>query len=254
MPIQLSRPLVFFDLETTGVDVKEARIIEISVAKRLPDGSVESKTRRFNPGMPIPAGATAVHGITDADVAHESPFWQVAKSLVDFLEGCDLAGYNLVKYDLPILEKEFERAKVPFSIEGRKVVDVMKIFYQKEPRDLAGACRFYLGREHDGAHSAQADVAATAQVLDAMMERYGDLPNSLSELSDHLNDPNAIDLAGNLVLVDGKPHLNFGKHAGKSLDWVAKNFPSYINFILAGDFLSDTKAIVARYLAADFSS
>ena len=247
MPIQLSRPLVFFDLETTGVDVGKARIVEISVAKHLPDGTVESKTRRFNPGVPIPPEATAVHGISDADVAGESPFWQVAKSLADFLEGCDLAGYNLVKYDLPLLEKEFERAKVPFSIEGRKVVDVMKIFYRMEPRDLAGACRFYLGREHNDAHSAQADVAATADILGAMMERYSTLPKEIDELCGALAEPDAMDISGNIILKNGQPHLNFGKHQGKSLEWVANKDPDYLNWLLNGTFLSDTKAIVERY-------
>jgi DNA polymerase-3 subunit epsilon len=248
MPIRLTRPLVFFDLETTGVDAKTARIIEISVAKHLPDGTVESKTRRFNPGMPIPAEATEVHGITDADVAHEPEFERVASGLASFLADCDLAGYNLIRYDLPVLEAEFRRAEVPFSLQGRQVLDVMRIFYRKEPRDLAGACRFYLGREHDGAHSAEGDVSATAEVLGAMMARYGDLPSSLPELCEHLADPDKLDLAGNLVLNDGKPHLNFGKHAGKSLEWVAQNQPDYLDYILKQDFLSDTKAIVAGYL------
>ena len=247
MPIQLSRPLVFFDLETTGVDVGKARIVEISVAKHLPDGTVESKTRRLNPGVPIPPEATAVHGISDADVAGEPEFKLVAAGLSTYLADCDLAGYNLIRYDLPVLEAEFRRAEVSFSLKGRKVLDVMKIFYRKEPRDLASACRFYLGREHDGAHSAQADVAATAEVLGAMMARYGDLPSSLPELCEHLTDPDKLDLAGNLLLVNGKPHLTFGKHAGKSLEWVAENFPGYLNYILEGTFLSDTKAIVARY-------
>lgn len=248
MPIQLTRPLVFFDLETTGVDAKTARIIEISVAKHMPDGTVESKTRRFNPGMPIPAEATAVHGITDADVAHEPEFERVASGLASFLADCDLAGYNLIRYDLPLLEAEFRRAEVPFSLKGRQVLDVMRIFHRKEPRDLAGACRFYLGREHDGAHAAQADVAATAEVLGAMMARYGDLPANLPELCEQLTDPDTLDLAGNLILNDGKPHLNFGKHAGKSLEWMARNEPGYLEYILKQDFLSDTKAIVAGYL------
>ncbi|MFM7539035.1 MAG: 3'-5' exonuclease, partial [Planctomycetota bacterium] len=129
-----------------------------------------------------------------------------------------------------------------------QVLDVMRIFYRKEPRDLAGACRFYLGREHEGAHSAEADVTATANVLGAMMARYGDLPSTLPELCEHLTDPSKLDLAGNLVLLNGKPHLNFGKHAGKPLEWVAENFPGYLYFIMDGDFLSDVKGIVAAYL------
>jgi len=248
MPLVLTRPLVFFDLETTGLDAKSARIIEISVAKHLPDGTVESKTRRFNPGMPIPAEATEVHGITDADVAHEPEFKLLAPGLSTYLTDCDLAGYNLIRYDLPVLEAEFRRAEVPFSLKNRAVLDVMQIFYRKEPRDLAGACRFYLGREHEGAHSAEADVTATANVLKAMMARYGDLPSTLPELCEHLTDPSKLDLAGNLVLLNGKPHLNFGKHAGKPLEWVAENFPGYLHFIMDGDFLSDTKAVIGRYL------
>ena len=250
MSIRLSRPLAFFDLETTGVNAKTARIIEVSVAKHWPDGMVESKTQRFNPGIPIPAEATAVHGITDSDVAHEPAFQRVAAGISAYMADCDLAGYNLIRYDLPVLEAEFRRADVPFTLEGRHVLDVMRIFFQKEPRDLAGACRFYLGRDLDGAHSAQADVTATADVLGAMMVRYGDLPSSLPELCEHLNDKEKLDLAGNLIVVNGKPHLNFGKHSGKSLEWVASNEPSYLNFILNGDFLSDTKAIVGRHLSS----
>lgn len=248
MPIRLTRPLAFFDLETTGVEPKTARIVEISVAKHMPDGTVESKTRRFNPGVPIPAEATAVHGITDADVAHEPEFKLLAHGITTYLTNCDLAGYNLIRYDLPVLEAEFSRAKVPFSLEGRQVLDVMQIFYCKEPRDLAGACRFYLNREHGGAHSAQADVTATAEVLRAMLAHYSDLPASLPELCEMFSDPDKLDLAGNLVRKDGKPHFNFGKHVGKSVEWVAKNEPGYLDYMLKQDFLSDTKAIVARYL------
>lgn len=248
MPIQLSRPLVYFDLETTGVDVARDRIIEISVAKHHPDGKVESKTRRFNPGVPIPKEATAVHGITDADVAGEPPFGSVARRLADFLEGCDLAGYNLVRFDLPLLEREFGRANVPFSIEDRRVVDVMQIFYKREPRDLAGACRFYLGRDHEGAHSAEADVAATADILGAMLGRYADLPRGLDELCGSLRDPDSLDYSGNIANKNGKPHLTFGKHSGKSLEWLTAHEPDYLRWMLEGTFLSDTKAIIRRHL------
>jgi DNA polymerase-3 subunit epsilon len=248
--IQLDKPLVFFDLETTGKESKTARIVEISVTKILPDKTTQVKTRRFNPGVPIPAEATEVHGITDEDVKDEPPFAALANGLLAFLEGCDLAGYNLIKFDLPVLEQEFKRADKQFSIEGRLVLDVMKIFHKKEPRDLEAAVRFYLEREHDGAHSAEADVSATVDILGAMVSKYSDLPQNLTELCALLRDPSQLDLSGKIVAKEGEPHLTFGKHLGKSLAWVATHDQEYIRWIVhKGDFLEDTKAIAAKYLS-----
>ena len=158
--IRLERPLVVLDLETTGTKVQTDRIVEISLLKLLPDGTNEIKTRRLNPGIPIPAEATAIHGITDADVANENSFRQIARSLAAYLEGCDLCGYNIWNFDLKMLVNEFKRADVPFSVEGRHIIDPCRIFHKREPRDLTAALRFYCRMEHEGAHGAEADVLA----------------------------------------------------------------------------------------------
>lgn len=248
---QLDKPLVFFDLETTGKETKTARIVEISVTKILPDKTSQVKTRRFNPGEPIPAEATLVHGIKDEDVKDEPRFQELAGGLLAFLEGCDMAGYNLIRFDLAVLEQEFKRANKSFSLEGRRILDVMKVFHKKEPRDLEAAVRFYLEREHDGAHSAAADVAATVDIMGAMIQRYSDLPQSVGGLCDFLRDPSQLDIAGKIIARDGEPHLTFGKHVGKSLTWIAANDMEYIYWIVKkSDFLADTKAIAAKYLPA----
>ena len=181
--IRLERPLVVLDLETTGKKVQTDRIVEISLLKLLPDGTNQIKTRRLNPGIPIPAEATAIHGITDADVANEYFFRQIARSLVAYLEGCDLCGYNIWIFDLRMVVNEFKRAEVPFSVEGRYIIDPCRIFHKREPRDLRTALRFFCGMEHEGAHGAAADVLAALLVLDSQVERYEDLPLTVVELT-----------------------------------------------------------------------
>ena len=181
--IRLERPLVVLDLETTGKRVQTDRIVEISLLKLLPDGTNQIKTRRLNPGIPIPAEATAIHGITDADVANEYYFRQIARSLAVYLEGCDLCGYNIWIFDLRMLVNEFKRAEVPFSVEGRHIIDPCRIFHKREPRDLRTALRFFCGMEHEGAHGAAADVLAALLVLDSQVERYEDLPLTVVELT-----------------------------------------------------------------------
>ena len=181
--IRLERPLVVLDLETTGKKVQTDRIVEISLLKLLPDGTNQIKTRRLNPGIPIPAEATAIHGITDADVANENSFRQIARSLAAYLEGCDLCGYNIWIFDLRMLVNEFKRAEVPFSVEGRHIIDPCRIFHKREPRDLRTALRFFCGMEHEGAHGAAADVLAALLVLDSQVERYEDLPLTVVELT-----------------------------------------------------------------------
>ncbi len=181
--IRLERPLVVLDLETTGKKVQTDRIVEISLLKMLPDGANQIKTRRLNPGIPIPAEATAIHGITDADVANENSFCQIARSLATYLEGCDLCGYNIWIFDLRMLVNEFKRAEVPFSVEGRHIIDPCRIFHKRKPRDLRTALRFFCGMEHEGAHGAAADVLAAPLVLDRQVERYEDLPLTVVELT-----------------------------------------------------------------------
>ncbi len=183
MQLNLKKPIIFFDLETTGIDIMHDRIVEISMIKVLPSGEEIEKTRRVNPGIPIPAEATAVHHITDADVANEPMFRQIARSLANEMTGCDIAGFNSNRFDIPMLDQEFQRAGVKFDFSKARFVDVQTIFHKKEQRTLVAAYRFYCGKELDGAHSANADTRATLEVLKSQLDHYDDLPNDIEELS-----------------------------------------------------------------------
>lgn len=244
--ITLERPLVFFDLETTGTDIAHDRIVEISISKYMPDGSYTIKTRRFNPGIPIPPEATAVHGISDEDVKDEPLFAKLAPSLALILTGCDLAGYNILRFDLPLLAEEFLRSNVdlPFD-ENTKTVDAMKIFHKYERRDLTAAVKFYCGEDHSQAHAAEADVIATESVLSAQIDRYG-LPNDIESLHDISTEGiNRVDLAGNFMRDEnGTICFSFGKHKGKP----TSTEPEYLNWMLRSDFPSETKIIIKKLL------
>lgn len=240
----LHKPLAIIDLETTGTDPQTDRIVEIGILKALPDGGKEHRNHRVNPGIPIPPEATVIHGIADIDVANEPRFVQLAANLRAFLEGCDLCGFNLKRFDLRVLYVEFNRASLPFSLEGRAILDPMEIFHAREPRDLRAAVHFYCGREYENAHTAFADVLATADVLDAMLDRYGDLPRTVADLQQHLKNPNAADSTGNFIRVEGQIRFAFGKYRGQPLDAVARTKPDYLQWMLTQDFFDDTKAIV----------
>jgi DNA polymerase-3 subunit epsilon len=245
----LTRPLAIIDLETTGTDAKEARIVEISVMKVMPDGTNTLRTRRVNPGVPIPPSATQVHGITDADVANEPPFRKLAKGLIEFLEGCDLCGFNLRRYDLRVLINELKRCGLTLSLHGRSVVDPLRIYHEREPRDLTRALKFYCGMEHDGAHGAEADVLATHAILDAQVIHYPDLPRTVEELHALQADPDAIDFSGNFRRdVDGRILFAFGKYKDHCLADIARDplRRDYLRWMMEGDFLDDTKAIVSQ--------
>jgi len=246
--LTLERPLAFVDLETTGVDPQKDRIIEISVLKFTPPDKRVLRTRRLNPGMAIPADATAVHGITDADVEGEANFGDIAPQLLKFLDGCDLCGYNLKRFDLRMLYAEFERAGLVLHLDGRSIIDPMQIFHHYERRDLAAAVRFYLGREHENSHAAEADVQATAKVLAAMLDRYDDLPRSVRDLHDRFGDPGAVDLGERFSRTEGEIRFRFGKYRGQPLDAVAQSNPDYLEWMLSQDFGSDTKKVVAKAL------
>jgi DNA polymerase-3 subunit epsilon len=248
--ITLERPLALIDLETTGTDAQRDRIIEISVLKILAAGQRQHRTRRLNPGIPIPETATAVHGITDADVADAPRFDQVADRLLAFLDGCDLCGFNLKRFDLRLLCSEFSRAGRTLPLEGRAILDPMEIFHRQEPRDLAAAVRTYLGREHDARHSAAADVLATAEVLDAMLARYPDLPRSVAGLHQQFTDADGVGSDGFLRRVEGTVRFVKGKHRGLPLTAVAASSPDYLEWMLGQDFFDDTKAVVRDALAA----
>ena len=246
----LEKPVAVIDLETTGTDPQSDRIVEIGILKVTVDGRRSRRILRINPEVPIPPSATEVHGITDDDVADEPRFADVADNLIAFLDGCDLCGFNLKRFDLRLLYAEFTRAGKPLSLQGRAIVDALEIFFAYEKRDLAAAVRFYCGREHENAHSAGGDVVATAEVLDAMLARYSDLPRTIAALHHHFKDPNAVDSNGCFVRVAGQVRFAFGKHRGQALDAVARAKPDYLKWMLAQDFFDDTKAVVLQALAA----
>ena len=229
MKLNLKNPLVFFDLETTGINITKDRIVEISLLKVHPNGKEEIKSRLINPEMPIPAQSTAIHGITDDDVKDSPTFKQVAKSLADMLEGCDLAGFNSSRFDVPMLSEEFLRAGVDFDMSKRKFVDVQIIFHKKEQRTLEAAYKFYCDKELQNAHSAEADTIATYEVLKSQLDRYPDLENDVAFLSkEYSSFNNNVDFAGRIIFDDkGVEVFNFGKHKGKPVAQVLRNEPSY---------------------------
>lgn len=238
----LDRPLAVLDLETTGTDPVSDRICEISVLKLHVAGEFVLKTCRINPGIPIPPTATAVHGITDADVADKPTFARIADRLVAFLEGCDLCGYNLIRYDLRLLLNEFARCGVSFPVHGRCLIDPCRIYHDRERRDLTAALRFYCGIEHEGAHGAEADVKATVAILDAQVSRYEDLPKTVGGLHEQLRDPKAVDLGEFFARRDdGGIVFAKGKYKGQSLDEIARLKPDYLGWMLGADFLDDAK-------------
>ena len=247
MKLKLTRPLVFFDLETTGTNITHDRIVEISIVKLMPDGTVVERSRRLYPEMPIPAEATAVHHITDDDVAGEPTFRQVAASLSKLLQGCDIAGFNSNRFDIPLLDQEFHRAGVDFDLNGVRFVDVQTIYHKKEPRTLVAAYRYYCGKELEEAHSALADTRATMEVLMAQLDVYDDLPVELDGLSEFANPNRNVDLLGRLIYDDNKREvINFGKYKGRLAEEVLASDPGYYNWIMQGDFAQNTKNAFTR--------
>lgn len=245
LPIPLDRPLIFFDLETTGLRVGEDRIVEMALIRVSPQGDVMEKVRRFNPGIPISPEATEVHGITDEEVADEAPFSSRARALAQLLEGCDLAGFNIRRFDLPMLEAEFARAEVPFEVRGRRLIDMQTIFHREERRDLTAAARFYLGREHTEAHTALGDIRTSAAVLSAQMERYGHLPRGLDGLHAYCDEHSPYDgpLGQWFRVTDEGLAFRKGKHEGRFLEEVAREDASYLEWILR---LDDTRPQVVQ--------
>ncbi|MBQ4196712.1 MAG: 3'-5' exonuclease [Bacteroidales bacterium] len=248
MEINLTRPLVFFDIESTGLDVSKDRIIEISVVKLFPDGHTDIKTHRINPQMHIPEQSTAIHHITDEDVAGCPAFKQYAKGLAAYLEGCDIAGYNSLKFDIPLLAEEFERCGVDFDFSRRKLIDVQNIFHKMEERTLSAAYKFYCHKDLEGAHGAEADTVATMEVLKAQLDKYaGKLENNVDKLAEFSTKTRNVDLAGRIVLNDaGKPVFNFGKHRGKLVVEVLEKEPSYYAWMEGGDFTLNTKRVLTQ--------
>lgn len=247
MALVLKKPLVFFDLETTGTNITHDRIVEISFLKLMPDGSAVEKSRRINPGIPIPAEATAIHHITDDDVADEPTFDKVAKSLAQYFAGCDFAGFNSNRFDLPLLDEEFKRAGVDFDFGNSRFIDVQTIYHKREPRTLVAAYRYYCGKNLEDAHSAQADTRATYEVLMAQLDHYGDLPDDVEKLSEYASQNRNVDFMGRLVFDDnGDEIINFGKYKGRKAADVLSSDPGYYSWIMSGDFSNNTKNAFTR--------
>lgn len=253
--LNLKKPLAFFDLETTGLNIAQDRIIEICFVKVGIQGDRKVLTKRINPEMKISPEAIAIHGITDEDVKDAPTFGKIAKELAQFIEGCDLAGFNIVKFDLPMLVEEFLRANVDFKYHNRCLVDAQKIFFLMEPRNLAAALKFYTGKTLEGAHSAEADTLATVDILEAQIQRYENvkirddktskeitpIANNMQVLH-QLTISNQLDFAGRFALnAAGEPVVNFGKHKDKTVAWVLKNEPSYYDWFMKADFSLDSK-------------
>jgi DNA polymerase-3 subunit epsilon len=253
--LTLDRPLAFFDLETTGINIRADRIVEIAIVKVLPDGTYESLDERINPTVPIPPETTAIHGIRDEDVANCPTFVERAQHYFDFLSGCDLAGFNLNRFDVPLLAEEFLRAGFAFDVDECRIVDAQTIYHKREPRDLSAALRFYCGEmDFADAHSAEADVMATIRVLEGQLERYGDLPHDVTGLHDFCSrtQPDWVDRSGRLKWANNEVVLNFGKKKGTSLRYVIDNEPSFIKWMLRSDFPRDTLNIVERAMGGEW--
>ena len=247
MKLNLKRPIIFFDLETTGVDTAKDRIVEISMAKIMPDGEEIVKTRKLNPEMHIPEEATAIHGITDEDVKDCPTFAQVAKSLEQFIRGCDFGGFNSNRFALPVLVEEFLRAGVDVDFKRRKFIDVQNIFHKKEQRTLVAAYKFYCDKDLDDAHPAEADTLATYEVLKAQLDRYPDLENDIDKLAEFSTRAETADYAGRILFNEkGEEVFGFGKYKGRSVEEVFRMEPSYYAWMMNGDFPLYTKKVITE--------
>ncbi|MBK6827648.1 MAG: 3'-5' exonuclease [Chitinophagaceae bacterium] len=239
--LQLKKPLAFIDLETTGINLGTDRIVEIAIVKILTDGTRSIKRKLINPEMPIPKASSDVHGITDEMVKDAPAFKQVAHEMKQMLDGCDLAGYNSNRFDIPLLMEEFLRAQVDFDMKNRKLLDVQNIFHKMEPRTLSAAYRFYCNKTLEGAHSAEVDATATYEILEAQVEKYPDLGQSVESILKVLGEDQVVDFARRFVMENGIEVFNFGKYKGRPVADVLKSEPQYYDWMMKGDFPQHTK-------------
>lgn len=246
--LSLRKPIIFFDLETTGTDPGRDRIVELALVKLYPDGRRDSYVKRLNPGIPIPASTTAIHGITDEDVKDAPSFKNIAHTLYDWMKGCDLGGYNSAKFDLPLLAEEFLRVGINVDFTERHMVDVQQIFFKMEQRTLSAAYQFYCNKQMEQAHSAEADILATIEVLESQLDRYGDLSRDVKELNDFCAGDPYVDYARRIVLRDGHPVFNFGKHKGRRVTEVFTVEPQYYDWMMQADFPLHTKQKISEIL------
>lgn len=245
MKLNLKNPIIFFDLETTGINVALDRIVEISYLKVDLNGNESSKTLRVNPGIPIPAESTKIHGISDEDVKDAPGFNEIGKMIARDFEGCDLGGYNSVRFDIPLLAEEFLRVGIDIDLKRRKFVDVQVIFMKMEQRTLSAAYKFFLDKELTDAHSAEADTRATYEIMQAQLDRYSNLENDIGMLADFSAHNRNVDFAGRIVLNDDDVEVfNFGKHKGKPVADVLANDPGYYGWMMKGDFPLYTKKVL----------
>jgi len=254
MDLQLTRPICFFDLETTGVNVTNDRIVEICVHKVHPNGKEETHTWRVNPTIPIPAGASAVHGIYDADVADKPTFAHLAAEVNGLIQDSDLAGYNSNKFDIPLLAEEFLRAGIEFDMSKRRAVDVQNIFHRMEQRTLTAAYKFYCDKSLEDAHSAEADVLATYEVLKSQLDRYEELENDMSFLAEFSNRQKVADFAGFIAYNGhGQEIFTFGKYRGQTVESVLQENPGYYSWIQNADFPLYTKQVLTKIRLRSFN-
>lgn len=248
MKLNLKRPIIFFDLETTGLDIAKDRIVELCYIRVEPNGNEESRSMRINPGMHIPEASTNTHGITDEDVKDCPTFADVAPQLAQAFKDCDLAGFNSNRFDLPLLAEEFMRAGTNIDLSRSQAIDVQNIFHKMEKRTLAAAYKFYCGRDLENAHSALADTQATYEVLQAQLDRYpNDLQNDVDFLADFSRMNRNIDFAGRFVYDEnGKELINFGKYKGKAVSEILSKDPGYYGWIMQGDFTLNTKQVLTK--------
>lgn len=254
MNLKLNRPLVIFDLETTGINTSKDRIVELYMIKVQPDGARTELFQRFNPGIPIPPEITAIHGISNEDVADEPGFESKANELNQFLVNCDFAGFNSNKFDFPMLVEEFYRAGIDFEVSKRKFIDAQKIFHTMEPRNLSAAYKFYCSKELDNAHSAKADTEATWEIIQSQLDRYTQLEPSIEFLHEFSGQSNLVDLAGRMIYNEKKEIVfNFGKHRGKKVTDVFKTDYGYYDWMMNGDFPLQTKKVLTQIKLSEFN-
>ncbi len=245
MELNLKRPVVFFDLETTGIQIATDRVVEISILKVFPNGNKESKTWLVNPEMEIPQQSTDVHGITNEKVANEPTFKQLAPQISEMIKDCDLAGFNSNRFDIPLLAEEMLRAGIDFSMKDRKAIDVQVIFHKKEQRTLSAGYKFYCGKDLTDAHSAEADTNATYEILKAQLDKYNDIGNTVEALSEYSSHTQRADFAGFILFNDQKQEIfSFGKYKGRVVEEVLKENPGYNAWIQNADFPLYTKKVM----------
>ena len=255
MQLHLTKPICFFDLETTGVNISKDRIVEISILKVYPDGKKESNTWLVNPEIPIPKEVTAIHGISDADVANEPTFKELGKEIHQMIKDSDLGGFNSNRFDIPLLAEEMLRAEIDFDMRNRRAVDVQTIFHKMEQRTLSAAYKFYCNKNLDDAHSAEADTNATYEVLKAQLERYDSLENNINFLSEFSSRKKFADFAGFIIFnKDGEECFSFGKHKGKKVVDVLEQEPGYFGWLLNADFPLYTKKVLTAIKLRQFNN